>query len=149
MTRFFSLQTLVTFWTKKIWKKIFFLNFFYDFFLLQNFRWPDFFHCRLYSLFWPKNLEKIHFFFLFLWFVLFYYRILGGLIFFTADFSHFFDQKIWKKYYWFSQLLGAFSFCHFRCFFYTFLFFFNFYPKFLEKRTANSPPQGLPLSSSS
>ena len=71
--------------------------------------------------------------------IFFYYRILGGLIFFTADFSHFFDQKIWKKYYWFSQLLGAFSFCHFRCFFYTFLFFFNFYPKFPRKTYSKLP----------
>ena len=77
-------------WAKSFGKKNCFKN---SFFLLQNFRLPDFFHCRLQSLFRPKNLKKI-------FFPLFFYEFFfTDRIFFSADFSHFFGQKLWAKYF--------------------------------------------------
>ena len=75
LTGFFSLQTLVTFWTKKFGKNIFF-TFFYEFFFTD----------RIFSLqtlvtFWTKNLGK--------------HAILLFVI--TAERSHFVIASLGKK----------------------------------------------------
>ena len=80
--KYFPLQSLVTFFDQKVWKK-----FFFTFFLWNC----SFFHSRVYSLFWPKRLVNYFFY-------IFFYEI---VFFFTAEFSHFlfsnFYNVFWEK----------------------------------------------------